>query len=80
MIFLGIFELVMVIVLRKRYDSTPFSSEPLGKEKPGVLFFGVLSAATISLALVPQYYEIYVHKEVKGVSKTFMAVDCLGGE
>ena len=27
----------------------------------------------------PQYYEIYVHKEVVGISLVFMAVDCLGG-
>jgi len=27
----------------------------------------------------PQYYEIYKHGAVLGISLTFMAVDCLGG-
>lgn len=27
----------------------------------------------------PQYYEIYRHKEVIGISTTFMLIDCLGG-
>ncbi|TCD71814.1 hypothetical protein EIP91_003157 [Steccherinum ochraceum] len=44
-----------------------------------VKFFGIMSAVIISLALLPQYYEIYKHKEVIGISTTFMLVDCLGG-
>ncbi|GBE86624.1 hypothetical protein SCP_0905030 [Sparassis crispa] len=41
--------------------------------------FGILSSAIISLALLPQYYEIYKHREVVGISVTFMTVDMLGG-
>ncbi|KAN0138195.1 PQ loop repeat domain containing protein [Lactarius tabidus] len=47
--------------------------------KAGVRFFGILSSALISLALLPQFYEIYKHGAVIGISLTFMAVDCLGG-
>ncbi|KAH9030189.1 PQ-loop-domain-containing protein [Lactarius hengduanensis] len=47
--------------------------------KAGVRFFGILSSALISLALLPQYYEIYKHGAVVGISLTFMAVDLLGG-
>jgi len=43
-----------------------------------VRFFGILSSALISLALLPQYYEIYKHGAVIGISLTFMAVDLLG--
>ncbi|EIM86847.1 uncharacterized protein STEHIDRAFT_131391 [Stereum hirsutum FP-91666 SS1] len=52
-----------------------------GKEsaKRGVQFFGILSSVMISLALFPQYYEIYKHKAVVGISVTFMIVDLLGG-
>ncbi|KAF8268698.1 hypothetical protein EI94DRAFT_1771495 [Lactarius quietus] len=47
--------------------------------KAGVRFFGILSSAMLSLALLPQYYEIYKHGAVIGISLTFMAVDLLGG-
>ncbi|KAH9059075.1 hypothetical protein EDB87DRAFT_1675215 [Lactarius vividus] len=47
--------------------------------KAGVRFFGILSSVLISLALLPQYYEIYKHGAVIGISLTFMAVDLLGG-
>ncbi|KAI0308510.1 hypothetical protein OF83DRAFT_238377 [Amylostereum chailletii] len=33
----------------------------------------------ISVALFPQYYEIYKHRAVVGISVTFMVVDLLGG-
>ena len=33
----------------------------------------------IVVGLVPQYYEIYKFKEVKGISLLFLAFDCLGG-
>ncbi|KAH8831438.1 PQ-loop-domain-containing protein [Flagelloscypha sp. PMI_526] len=79
MLLLGFFELLMVIALRSGYGISPFDRTPLGKEKPGVLFFGILSAILISLGLLPQYYEIWIHREVKGVSKLFMFVDALGG-
>ncbi|KAH9829532.1 PQ-loop-domain-containing protein [Rhodofomes roseus] len=40
---------------------------------------GIVSSVTLSLALFPQYYEIYVHREVVGISVPFMAIDMLGG-
>jgi len=49
-----------------------------GNEGP-VRFFGIFSSALISLSLLPQYYEIYKHKEVIGISILFMFIDLLGG-
>lgn len=43
------------------------------------MFFGVLSAVLISVALFPQYYEIYKYKAVMGISLLFLAIDMLGG-
>jgi hypothetical protein len=39
----------------------------------------VLFPRQIPLADRPQFYEIYKHGAVLGISLTFMAVDCLGG-
>ncbi|KAI0731375.1 PQ loop repeat-domain-containing protein [Earliella scabrosa] len=44
-----------------------------------VQFFGIFSTVLIAVALFPQYYEIYKHKEVIGISIPFMIVDLLGG-
>lgn len=44
-----------------------------------IQFFGIFSAVLISLSLLPQYYEIYKHKEVIGISILFMLIDLLGG-
>ncbi|KAI0675703.1 PQ loop repeat-domain-containing protein [Trametes maxima] len=44
-----------------------------------VQFFGILSSVLIALALIPQYWEIYVRKEVVGLSVLFILVDMLGG-
>lgn len=41
--------------------------------------FGIISAAIIAIGLLPQYYAIYEHKAVIGLSTTFMVVDMLGG-
>ncbi|KAF8661298.1 hypothetical protein AX16_001397 [Volvariella volvacea WC 439] len=49
-----------------------------GNTRP-VQFFGIASAVLISVALFPQYYEIWKHKEVIGISITFMLIDLLGG-
>ncbi|KAK7687829.1 hypothetical protein QCA50_009048 [Cerrena zonata] len=49
-----------------------------GNEK-AVKFFGIFSSVIISCALFPQYYEIYRHREVVGISVMFMLVDLLGG-
>ena len=46
----------------------------------GVQFFGIMSSVLIAIGLLPQYYEIYRHGEVVGISIPFMAVDCLGGK
>ncbi|KZT70733.1 hypothetical protein DAEQUDRAFT_764312 [Daedalea quercina L-15889] len=45
----------------------------------GVDFFGIASSVTIAIGLLPQYYEIWKHKEVIGISILFMTVDMLGG-
>jgi hypothetical protein len=41
--------------------------------------FGIISAIIIAVALLPQYYAIYEHKAVIGISISFMVVDMLGG-
>jgi len=58
-----------------------FAVEPSFRagNKSGVQFFGVFSSIIISLALVPQFWEIYRHREVVGISIPFMTVDWLGG-
>ncbi|KAH9840118.1 PQ loop repeat-domain-containing protein [Rhodofomes roseus] len=45
----------------------------------GVEFFGIGSSVVIAIGLLPQYYEIWKHKEVIGISIPFMTVDMLGG-
>ncbi|KIY70695.1 hypothetical protein CYLTODRAFT_337350, partial [Cylindrobasidium torrendii FP15055 ss-10] len=45
----------------------------------GVYFFGILASITLAVGLLPQYWEIYKHREVVGISLTFMFVDWLGG-
>ncbi|EIW59792.1 uncharacterized protein TRAVEDRAFT_28795 [Trametes versicolor FP-101664 SS1] len=55
-----------------------FPSYRAGNMAP-VRFFGIFSTILISGALLPQYYEIYKHKEVIGISLIFMSVDLLGG-
>ncbi|KAI9453020.1 PQ loop repeat-domain-containing protein [Lactarius psammicola] len=72
LVFFAALEAGMVFAVRVRPHSTTTSSA-------GVRFFGILSSALISLALLPQYYEIYKHGAVIGISLTFMAVDLLGG-
>ncbi|KAI0057219.1 PQ-loop-domain-containing protein [Artomyces pyxidatus] len=47
--------------------------------KRAVQFFGILSSVMLSLALFPQYYEIYKYRAVIGISVLFMLVDMLGG-
>ncbi|EJU03659.1 hypothetical protein DACRYDRAFT_64653 [Dacryopinax primogenitus] len=42
-------------------------------------FFGVMTAILLFAGLIPQYYEIWRLKEVRGVSMLFMLVDGLGG-
>ncbi|KAI0358029.1 PQ-loop-domain-containing protein [Trametes cingulata] len=49
-----------------------------GNSRP-LQFFGIFSSVLIAVALLPQYWEIYKHKEVVGISIVFMLVDMLGG-
>ncbi|KAJ7751550.1 PQ loop repeat-domain-containing protein [Mycena maculata] len=42
-------------------------------------FFGIFSSVLISLALIPQFMEIWRHREVVGISFIFMLVDIMGG-
>ncbi|KAH8093259.1 PQ-loop-domain-containing protein [Cristinia sonorae] len=66
----GGFEAGMIFAIQPSFDA--------GKTAP-TQFFGIMSAVLISLALFPQYYEIYKFREVIGISILFMLVDCLGG-
>lgn len=72
LVLFGALEAGMVFALRPSYRRGTSAA------KAGVRFFGILSSALISLALIPQYYEIYKHGAVIGISLTFMAVDLLG--
>ncbi|KAF5347995.1 hypothetical protein D9757_014860 [Collybiopsis confluens] len=71
-IFTG-FEVGMVYALRPSY----IRGEESGDR--GVEFFGLISPILLALSFIPQYYEIYKHKEVIGISIAFMIVDLLGG-
>lgn len=67
---LGGFESGMIFAIKPAYHA--------GNIRP-VQFFGVTSSILLSLALFPQYYEIYKYREVIGISITFMLIDLLGG-
>jgi len=49
-----------------------------GNLKP-IHFFGIFSSILLSAGLFPQYYEIYKHGEVIGISMMFMFIDWFGG-
>ncbi|KAI0288986.1 PQ loop repeat-domain-containing protein [Russula brevipes] len=69
----GGLEAALVFALRPAYRH----GTPAGKT--GVRFFGILGSALLSIALIPQFYEIYKYRAVLGISLTFMAIDLLGG-
>ncbi|EIN09652.1 PQ-loop-domain-containing protein [Punctularia strigosozonata HHB-11173 SS5] len=71
-IFAGAFEAGMVFAIRPVYNHGHGNDAP-------VKVFGILAAIMISSALLPQYWEIYKHGEVIGISIIFMTVDMLGG-
>ncbi|KAF5348226.1 hypothetical protein D9757_014859 [Collybiopsis confluens] len=71
-IFTG-FEVGMVYALRPSYSRGDESGNR------GVEFFGLASPVLVALSFLPQYYEIYKHREVIGISLAFMMVDLLGG-
>ncbi|KAI0075326.1 PQ-loop-domain-containing protein, partial [Panus rudis PR-1116 ss-1] len=66
----GGFEAGMVFAIRPSYHA--------GNMRP-TQFFGIFSSIIVALALLPQYWEIYKHKEVIGISIWFMLIDLLGG-
>ncbi|KAF7794277.1 hypothetical protein EIP86_005410 [Pleurotus ostreatoroseus] len=66
----GGFEAGMVFAVRPAFNA--------GNIRP-VQFFGIFSSVMISLALFPQYYEIYRRREVVGISIMFMFIDMMGG-
>ncbi|KAJ6536812.1 hypothetical protein B0H19DRAFT_1382691 [Mycena capillaripes] len=72
MLIVGGFEAAMVFAVRPGYAA--------GREAGarGTQFLGIFSAVLISLALLPQYAEIWQHREVVGISMVFMVVDMLG--
>ncbi|KAJ7245217.1 PQ loop repeat-domain-containing protein [Mycena rebaudengoi] len=73
MLIVGGFEAAMVFAVRPAHAA--------GREAGarGTQFLGIFSAVLISLALLPQYTEIWQHREVVGISMAFMVVDMLGG-
>ncbi|KAE9402513.1 hypothetical protein BT96DRAFT_918192 [Gymnopus androsaceus JB14] len=70
---LGGFEAGMVFALRSPYNHGSKRAES------AIFFFGIMSTVLITGALLPQYYQIYKHKEVIGLSIHFMLIDILGG-
>ncbi|PWZ01960.1 hypothetical protein BCV70DRAFT_148325, partial [Testicularia cyperi] len=45
----------------------------------GTKVMGITGAVLIVVGLVPQYYEIWKLKEVRGISLLFLFIDCSGG-
>ncbi|KAJ7343923.1 PQ loop repeat-domain-containing protein [Mycena albidolilacea] len=73
MLIVGGFEAAMVFAVRPAYAA---GREAGARETQ---FLGIFSAVLISLALLPQYAEIWQHREVVGISMVFIVVDMLGG-
>ncbi|KAF7322239.1 hypothetical protein HMN09_00000700 [Mycena chlorophos] len=73
MLLVVAFQLALVFGIRPAYRR---GDEPAER---AVDFLGILSPVLISLALIPQYVEIYRLKEVVGISIAFMVVDGMGG-
>ncbi|KAI1793498.1 hypothetical protein LXA43DRAFT_218237 [Ganoderma leucocontextum] len=70
LVFFAGFEAGMIYAVRPSYNA--------GNMAP-TMFFGIFSTVLIACGLLPQYYEIYKHKEVVGISLLFMTIDALGG-
>ncbi|KAF7342456.1 PQ-loop-domain-containing protein [Mycena venus] len=73
MLLVGGFEVAVVFAVRPAYAA----GSEVGVR--GVQFLGIFSSVLISLALLPQYVEIWRYREVVGISLAFMVVDMLGG-
>ncbi|KAK2463637.1 hypothetical protein APHAL10511_004388 [Amanita phalloides] len=70
MILIGTFEVGMVYAIRPSYAEG---------DRKAVASFGILSSVLIAIGLLPQYWEIYKHRQVIGISLVFMSVDMAGG-
>ena len=70
MAFFGGLEAILVVTIRPMHDK--------GNHVP-TNFFGILAAVLISAAFLPQYWEIYILKEVIGISILFISIDMIGG-
>ncbi|TXT04876.1 hypothetical protein VHUM_03959 [Vanrija humicola] len=55
-----------------------WAGQRAGRYWPGEMY-GWITSALLIIGLLPEYYEIYKHKEVVGISLLFMAVDIGGG-
>uniref|UniRef100_A0A8H7XS35 PQ-loop-domain-containing protein n=1 Tax=Psilocybe cubensis TaxID=181762 RepID=A0A8H7XS35_PSICU len=69
-IFFGILELTIVLVVRPSHNRGNHAAADA---------FGIFGSILVSLALFPQYWEIYKYKEVIGISMVFIWVDIMGG-
>ncbi|KAF7333784.1 PQ-loop-domain-containing protein [Mycena venus] len=72
MLVIGGFEAAMVFALRGAYGARTDAG------LRGVQFLGISSSVIISLALFPQYVEIWRLREVVGISVLFVVIDLLG--
>lgn len=55
-----------------------WAGQKVGRYWPGEMY-GWITSALLIIGLLPEYYEIWKHKEVVGISLLFMAVDIAGG-
>ncbi|KAF4610756.1 hypothetical protein D9613_006898 [Agrocybe pediades] len=69
-VFCGVLEFVLVLTIRPSHDRGKHTAADA---------LGILSSVLVSVALFPQYWEIYKYKEVIGISMLFITVDILGG-
>ena len=67
----GLLEYILVFTIKTR-------TGPSGTHGPTTVI-GIIASVLLSVALLPQYWEIYKLKEVTGVSITFLLIDILGG-
>ncbi|KAI0037204.1 PQ loop repeat-domain-containing protein [Vararia minispora EC-137] len=66
-------EVGIVYAIRPHYERGERSAEI------GLRFISVFTSVMIGVALLPQYYEIYKHKAVIGISVIMITVDMMGG-
>ncbi|PPR03200.1 hypothetical protein CVT26_008048 [Gymnopilus dilepis] len=70
MIMSGILEFVLVLAVQAAHGRP---------RERATQFFGIFASILVAAGLFPQYWEIYKHREVIGLSMIFMAVDFMGG-